>query len=63
VPRELLCDLSGNVYPPRTRNGTLTLLARAEKCTTKAETYQVLLEQSIRNVSVSFTSFLTWINI
>lgn len=55
VPRIFLCDLSGTVYPPRTRNGTLTLLGRADKCTTKSEAYKVLLEQSVRNVSVSST--------
>ena len=53
MPKEFLCDLPGNVYPLRTRNGTLTLLARAEECTTKAEAYRVLLEQSVRNIPVS----------
>jgi hypothetical protein len=53
VPKEFLCDLPGNIYPLRTQNGTLTLLARAEECTTKADAYEVLLEQSVRNVPVS----------
>lgn len=53
VPREFLCDLPGNIYPLRTRNGTLTLLARADRCTTKSEAHKILLEQSIRNVPVS----------
>jgi hypothetical protein len=53
VPREFLCDLPGNIYPLRTRNGTLTLLAKADECGTKAEAYKVLLEQSLRNIPVS----------
>ena len=52
MPKEFLCDLPGDVYPLRTRNGTLTLLARADKCATKTEAYKVLLEQSIWNVPV-----------
>ena len=55
MPREFLCDLPGNIYPLRTRSGTLTLLARADKCATKTEAYKILLKQSIRNVPVSLT--------
>lgn len=53
MPREFLCDLPGNVYPLRTRNGTLTLLAQADGCVTKSEVHKILLEQSVRNVPVS----------
>lgn len=53
MPRECLCDLPGNAYPLRTRNGTLTLLAQADKSTTKTEAYKILLEQSVRNIPVS----------
>jgi len=53
VPKEFLCDLLGNAYPLRTRNGTLTLLARADKCASKAEAYKILLEQSVWNIPVS----------
>ena len=55
MPREFLCDLPGNIYPLWTRSGTLTLLARADKCATKTEAYKILLKQSIRNVPVSLT--------
>lgn len=62
VPKEFLCDLPGDIYPLRTRNGTLTLLARAEECGTKAEAYKILLEQSVRNIPVSLISTLGEIN-
>ena len=55
MPRKFLCDLPGNVYPLRTRNGTLTLLARAGRCATKSEVHKVLLEQSVRDIPVSLT--------
>lgn len=60
MPREFLCDLPGNIYPLRTRNSTLTLLARADGCTTKSEAHKILLEQSIRNVPVSLLFRLFW---
>ena len=55
MPREFLCDLPGNIYPLRTRSGTLTLLAWADKYATKTEAYKILLKQSIQNVPVSLT--------
>ena len=58
MPKEFLCDLPGDVYPLRTRNGTLTLLAQADECATKTEAYEVLLEQSIRNVPVGLILLL-----
>ena len=58
MPREFLCDLPGNAYPLRTRNSTLTLLAQADRCATKSEAREILLEQSIRNVPVSLVFIL-----
>lgn len=53
MPRISLCDLPGDIYPLRTRNDTLTLLAQADGCATKTEAHKILLEQSIRDIPVS----------
>jgi len=58
VPKKFLGDIPGNIWPLRTRNGALTLLAQADSCATKTEAYKVLLEQSIRNVPVSLVLVL-----
>jgi len=52
VPKGFLWDLSDVIYPLRTRNGTLRLIEKADACDTKHKAYNVLLEQSIRNIPV-----------
>ena len=52
VPRDFLWDLSEVIYPLRTWDGTLRLIEKAEDCSTKARAYEVLLNQSIRNIPV-----------
>jgi hypothetical protein len=45
------------MYPRRTRDGALALVATANSSKTKKAAKEVLGRQSIRNVSVSDTSF------
>ena len=52
VPDDGLWDLSDVIYPLRTRDGTLQLIAESESCSTKTRAHEVLLTQSIRNIPV-----------
>lgn len=52
MPKDSLWDLSDVIYPLRTRDGTLWLIRESESCSTKAKAYDVLLNQSIRNIPV-----------
>jgi hypothetical protein len=56
IPSDKLWDLSEVIYPRRTRDGALRLIARANAAPSKKAKKGILSGQSIRSVAVSDTS-------